>query len=151
MSGKTICFFSRLYSFPNERKYLEEFARAHKPELPASAPTEALLLVVSVNPEVPPAEAGYDIVAMRVGRLEEVGGYQLTVTARILDEDLFVATAKDAYYENWGDPNWEPESLEEALYETVLASNASPSPADIGYGLGEWGRMTPDAISPVAP
>jgi hypothetical protein len=145
MSEKTICFFSRLYSFPENRQYLEEFALTHKPELNASAPTETLLLAVCINPEVPPAEAGYDIVSRRIGRLDQVGGYQLTVTARVFDEGRLVAAAKDAYYENWGDEKWVPKTLEEALYETVLASNSNPSPCDIGYEFGEWGPEAPES------
>lgn len=79
--------------------------------------------------------------------LEEAGLEKLAVTslsirgstmrfeiqAQIQSMQTMVAAARDAYLGSWFDGGWLPRSPQEALFELCLASNANPSPSDIGF------------------
>jgi hypothetical protein len=76
--------------------------------------------------------------ALRSPRLAEPDLYQVYVKTRVFDEDAFWAAAQDVYFETWGQEDWEPDNLEEALYELVLASNSNPSPSNLGFEIVDW-------------
>ena len=67
----------------------------------------------------------------------------MTVIAKVNDQGLMTAKARDAYAENWQDEKWYPESPEEALWELTLASNDNPCPSDFGFEIKEMEPAAP--------
>lgn len=141
MTDKHIAFCAKLRVQPDEHALLLESAQ----DLDSEAETvEESLRVLCVYPEAAPVDSGYELVdGTEVTRLPESNLYQVYVKARIFDEIAFRAAAKDAYFENWGQEDWEPETLAEALYELVLASNPNTSPVDLGFEIVDWRPLDP--------
>lgn len=121
------------------------FAVSDLPALRAYAETRELdvdspdmLADVLTNPDTAPLDAGYEILRKRVRN----DGPQmvLEVLVRVFNEARLVDEAQNCYEACWQDASWRPETMEEALYEVLVASNESPSPNECGYELVE---MTP--------
>lgn len=84
----------------------------------------------------PPVETGFEIVSSIVSRDEQQNVFHVGYRLKILDEASFVAEARRRYNSCWGDGDWMPESLGEAGYEILVASNGNPkSPADNGFEI----------------
>ena len=62
----------------------------------------------------------------------------VTLYAQIADQAALRRDAMQAYVECWQDDDWTPENPSKALYELYLASNDLPSPADVGYEIGNF-------------
>jgi hypothetical protein len=105
---------------------------------------EAAILETMIAPPVPPAKAGFEI---RSRRLEEIGdeGFRILVEAEVSDEGALVKAASEAWGACWGDPDWRPRSVEEALQELLFHSNANPCPSDMGF---EFIGCSPDPAIP---
>jgi hypothetical protein len=41
----------------------------------------------------------------------------------------------------WGDEEWVPEDLAEALFEMLLAPNPNPSPSNLGFTVVDWCQL----------
>lgn len=138
MNVKHIAFCAKIRVQPDDHALLLESARDINDEAEVETVEEALR-VLCVYPGAAPVDSGYELVeGTEVARRVEPTLYQVCVKARVFDKDAFVAAAQDAYYESWGQEDWEPDNLEEALYELVLASNPNPSPSDLGFEIVEW-------------
>jgi hypothetical protein len=141
MSEKEMCFTAVLRVEPDDIRLLKRSACQWNSALSKNLTVEDALRVLCVNPSTAPGMVGYQVadVAVSASGSNDAGyDVELAVKGRLLDEAPFLAEAKDVYCENWGDEQWEPESMEEAFYELVLASNASPTPSDVGYSIVNW-------------
>jgi hypothetical protein len=80
------------------------------------------------------------------GRMEILTAFDIT------DEGALTRAAREAYADCWGDRDWMPGSLEETLYELYAASNANPSPDEMGFEFASWesARTTPQEDTPGA-
>lgn len=65
----------------------------------------------------------------------------MKVCAKVLDRGELVKAARGCYASCWGDETWLPRSPSEALYELLLASNANPSPDEMGFAIEEMAVM----------
>lgn len=82
----------------------------------------------------------------------DTGKLEILAAFDIEDEAALTRAARKAYSECWGDREWMPGSIEEALYETFAASNANPSPDEMGFEFAAWEsiRPTPQEDTPEA-
>ncbi|WP_206146819.1 hypothetical protein [Burkholderia sp. Tr-20390] len=96
-----------------------------------------LLEEAIVNPSVMPREAGYEIARSDVTELAD-GRYRMILVAHVVDDAAFAAEAVEEYARCWGSPPDHDLTIEEKLYEIAVASNANPSPSDIGIELIDW-------------
>ena len=71
------------------------------------------------------------------------GKLEILAAFDIEDEGALTRVARKAYAECWGDREWMPGSIEEALYETFAASNANPSPDEMGFEFAAWESIRP--------
>lgn len=92
--------------------------------------------------------------------LEEAGLEKLAVTSLSIRGDLMrfevqaqiksmksmVEASRDAYLENWFERAWLPNSPQTALFELCLASNANPSPSDIGFEFTDFHEFRAQAV-----
>jgi hypothetical protein len=111
-------------------------------QLENPTPQEALYAFL-VNPETAPLEGGFELLQGTEVTLE---GDQatLTITALVSDMPALKAAAEAAYEGCWGGSVMDPRSsAEELLYELLVASNASPSPCDVGYEIVDMTPTTP--------
>ncbi len=72
------------------------------------------------------------------------GKIEILAAFDIADEAALTRAAREAYADCWGDRDWVPGSLEETLYETYAASNANPSPDEMGFEFGDWESIRPE-------
>lgn len=93
----------------------------------------------AVNPEVPPVEAGYELIQGTELKQISESEFDLTVMAIVHDAQALLKAADDACESNWNtgplDIYEGTVTLDNLLYEVVLASNASASPVDCGYEI----------------
>lgn len=95
-----------------------------------------------VWPARSPAEVGYELNAGTcVTALPEPGIYQLLVDVTVRDVVGVMSEAEEVYREHWGDDEWTPDDLIEALAEILLGSNPNPSPGDLGFTIVRWGPL----------
>lgn len=66
------------------------------------------------------------------------------VAVRVQDAPRLIAYAKERYKASWGDSEWEPEDLAEAVFEALIASNENPSPDLIGIEIGDHEAVVRD-------
>lgn len=97
-----------------------------------------------VNPARAPLDTGFEI--LRKTAVPDGAAWVLEVECRVLDEASVITEAKARYAECWGDPNWTPPSIEEALYEVLVASNDSPSPDLVGFEIKDWDSVAPELL-----
>lgn len=120
----------------------DEFSVRAFAGMPAStvawAPFEDALRATVLNP-APPIGAGYRLLPnAEVRRLhyESRGAtWFILVKVEVLDAPALMEEARTRYRACWADDSWMPASLEEAMYEILVASNASPAPMDLGFEL----------------
>lgn len=92
--------------------------------------------VVVINAEKAPVDTGFEIVSSVVAPAAQEKAYEIDFHLTITDESAFIAEARRRYFSCWGDNDWLPESLSEAGYEILVASNGNPeSPLDIGFEI----------------
>jgi hypothetical protein len=92
--------------------------------------------VVVINAEKAPVDTGFEIVSSPVASAGQENAYHIDFHLRITDEAAFVTEARRRYLACWGQDDWLPESLSEAGYEILVASNGNPeSPLDIGFEI----------------
>lgn len=78
------------------------------------------------------AEAGLDSASVTHAILLDASLY-IEVTAHISDPERLTRAARSAYLDCWGDDEWLPSGPCEAIFELALASNANPSPDEMGF------------------
>lgn len=61
------------------------------------------------------------------------GHLHIEVTAEVENPEALTRAARAAYVDCWGDDKWLPSGPREALMEFALASNANPSPDEMGF------------------
>lgn len=133
-----------------EPEVMAAFARTLDPDLDPDAGKAVIVEEILVNPPQAPLDAGYEIRTKTV-RDVGLGRFVLDLEAEILDEAQFLTAARSAYANAWSE-EFEPENLGHALYEVVVASNASPSPVEIGFEIVTYDyRGEPVAPSSPAP
>ncbi len=115
----------------DDQETLLAFARTLNPDLDAVPTVEEALAESLVNPRAAPLDSGYEIHSFGVTRRPD-GKYLFALDAEVLDVGALLAAASESYRTSWGE-EMEAENMGEALYEHVLASNASPAPLDIGF------------------
>ena len=102
----------------------------------AQAPLPLNLAYALLVPSAPPCERGYTLLASgAIAVSDRPGEYDLTVVVRVSQRRRFVEEARHGYHAHWGDADWWPGTLAEAAYEILLASNANPSPSELGVAL----------------
>ena len=79
-------------------------------------------------------QAGLDGMACHDLRSEH-GFIKFDITAQVSDFGKFVARARTAMADCFGDRDWYPASPENALDEFAMASNANPSPDEMGFEI----------------
>lgn len=60
---------------------------------------------------------------------------RIILDVAIRDEKLLMNYAKQRHKGCWEDNGWEPRNIAEAVYEALIASNESPSPAEYGIEI----------------
>lgn len=133
-----------------EPDVMAAFARTLNPDIGTDATQIEVFEEILVNPPGAPLDDGYEI-GRRAVRDVGFGRYVLDLEAEIVDEARFLAAVRSAYAKAWSE-DFEPENLGHALYEIVVASNASPGPVEIGFEIitHEY-RGAPAASSSPAP
>lgn len=99
------------------------------------------ILAGMMKPPADPEAAGFRIISSSL--LEEKGQILIEVAAEVQDADKLFAAARQAYRDCWSDGHWSPDHPEEALYELLFASNANPSPDQMGFAFEAWGPLPP--------
>jgi hypothetical protein len=61
--------------------------------------------------------------------------YYLLAWIEVSDPSALVSYAQQRYEASWGDPEWEPEDIGQALEEAYVSSNNLPSPDLMGYEI----------------
>jgi len=103
--------------------------------------TPDAILAGMMKPPVDLEAAGFRITSSSL--LEEKGQILIEVAAKVLDQDRLFAAARQAYLDCWSDEIWSPAHPEEALFELLFASNANPSPDQMGFAFEAWGPLPP--------
>ncbi len=85
-----------------------------------------------VRSPVGPGEAGIGRIAVTDLSVDRDNVY-FELTAEVVSLRALTRAARDAYAECWGDRRWLPRTLEEALFELTLGSNANPPPDEMGF------------------
>lgn len=104
-----------------------------------------------MNPRKAPLDCGYEILTVSVQR--DHGGenrYLMSLTADVEDPAALAAAARESWDAAWEGEEFEATTTDEALYEVVLGSNASPGPLELGFEIVDhWGRGGPlPAVTP---
>ena len=111
--------------------------------------TEEILEEGLVNPRKAPLDCGYEILTVGVQRDHGAENrYLMTLTADVTDPAALSAAARESWDAAWPGEAFEVSTTDEALYEVVLGSNASPAPLDLGFEIVDhWGQgeLLPDA------
>jgi len=95
-----------------------------------------------INPSKPPVDSGYEILEETKAVATDADDiFLLKVAINVNDEQALTKEARERYESCWGDNLWRPGSLGEAAYEVMVASNASPSPTDIGFEIYDWAMV----------
>jgi hypothetical protein len=104
------------------------------------------------NPMTPPVDSGYEILQGTHITMSGEGEHQdilATFNIRVLDPVKLQAEACARYRDCWGgnfnELDTTPPSVEQMLYEVLVASNASPSPCEAGYEIVAYRPTTPEA------
>ena len=117
------------------REYAVSLRGAHL----SSAPLATVVLATVINPAEPPEECGFRILsstkAIRVANLRADAKFRLQVDVEVTCPDKLLMGAIGRYEACWGDREWVPAYPADALFEILIASNANPSPSDIGVEL----------------
>jgi hypothetical protein len=107
------------------------------------------------NPTRPPVDVGFEYLAVEdeVVRLQSTKDgderYRVSVHCNVHDVEALVAESLQEYVRCWDDKSWFPETVEEALYEVILASNANPSPVEVGFEIRDSVYLTTNKIDPL--
>lgn len=120
----------------------KDFARLHGAKVPELALTsseiEQLILKYFVNPSVEPKQAGFVFNNATRCFLKTAQKVELTLVCDVFDSEALHEQAAFAYSSCWGALGYKMANDAEALYELTIASNANPSPADIGVLIVDW-------------
>ena len=142
MTEKNVSFKVQLRVLPEDIELLRKSARELDEDDVVGeedCTVEQALWSLCITPATPPVEVGYQILTgTEVTRLAEPNMYQLVVNVGVFKEAGVFAEAERIYFECWGDDEWVADTLEEALYELLLASNPNPSPCDLGFEIVDW-------------
>jgi hypothetical protein len=142
MIEKKVSFRALLKVEPDDVELLLQSARERDGRFKQLNTLPEALRSLCVWPAEAPADVGYVLDAgTEVTPLAEAGTYQLTVNATVRNEAGVVTAAQIAFFETWGDEEWVPEDLAEALFEMLLASNPNPSPSNLGFTVVDWCRL----------
>jgi hypothetical protein len=95
-----------------------------------------LKALVTENENPPPAAYGLRFLQTSAAA-ESSRSIRLEVSVQVSDPAALLEFATVRYQQMWFEP-WEPASLEEALWEALIASNLNPSPDLCGLELGGW-------------
>lgn len=138
----TLAINLRILDMEDVRRHAEDV----DPEY-GSTDGEAIAAAVC-NPQIQPLDTGFEITSTSV--LITDANARLTIACTILDEDAVVTEARARYGACWGpvgEADWNPQSIHEALYEILVASNASPSPDVCGFEIANYRTVDrePDA------
>jgi len=119
---------------------LRRHARSLDPSLPADETDwKKIIPTALINPVGGLAALDAKITAVAVSEVKEPKRkfWRMIVTATVSDIDHLVATAQKRYAACWYDHAWVPTHVQEALWEVLVTSNASPSPDMVGYEILE--------------
>jgi hypothetical protein len=95
-----------------------------------------MIELVVINPDRPPLDKGYEIVRSTATKGAGETNYEIDFHLRITDQVAFIGEVRRCWNSCWGDNDYLPESLAEAGYEILVASNANPeSPLDLGFEI----------------
>jgi hypothetical protein len=139
----TLAIDLRILDIEDIRRHAEDV----DPEY-GSTDGEAIAAAVC-NPQTPPLDTGFEITSASVLITET--NARLTIACTILDEDAVVTEARARYGACWGpvgEAEWNPQSIHEALYEILVASNASPSPDVCGFEIATYRAMDQEHDAP---
>ena len=123
----------------NDETALREHAVTLRGERARSTTLVTAVLAAVINPAEPPEECGFRILsstnATNVGSMRANPKFRIHVDVEITCPDKLLMTAIGRYQACWGDPDWVPDNPADALFEILIASNANPSPNDIGLEI----------------
>lgn len=102
------------------------------------------------NPGRPPQETGFELISTVPSESAD-GRIRIMFDAKILDASAVIAEARDCYAASWMNHDWQPETLEEAVYEILVASNANASPVDHGFEIHDFAPVTSTPVPSPAP
>ena len=71
----------------------------------------------------------------------------ISLSIEVHEPDQLTEYAKKRYEACWGEKDWEPADLGEAVYEALIASNENPAPLD--YGIEIVNSVCADWTNPI--
>lgn len=95
------------------------------------------IVMTVCNPATAPLETGFELIST-VPSNETDGLTTIKFQATALDPAAIIGEARECYAAAWMDTDWTPPSIEEALYEILVASNANGSPVDHGFEIVDF-------------
>ncbi len=118
---------------------LREYAVALRGSHLAAAPIPVLLLAALINPADGPEVCGFRVLsstkAFRVASATSDARFRVHIDVEITCPDKLLDCSIARYATCWGDQSWIPTYPDDAVFEILIASNANPSPSDIGVEL----------------
>lgn len=135
-----------------------DLLRDHAEEIMGEAPCSLPAAICNgvVNPAHAPLDHGYEIMQKHAEQI--LDKYMMHVLVRVFDEKAVIAEAKSCHEKYWQDGEWEPENVERALYDILVACNDNAEGTDqrfdIGVELIEFApgeTVEPVKVTPSAP
>ncbi len=113
--------------------------------LPNNASFSAYAVAALINPERKPEHTGFRLLDARGAKLGRTDPKRypnrspeavVAVDTEVFDPDAVMIEAKRRYWECWHEDDWDFPTVGDALYNILIASNASPlMPLDLGFEL----------------
>jgi hypothetical protein len=85
-----------------------------------------------ISADEPPLDHGYEITSIDVAVVSEKQ-FNILVSLNVSDEQAMIKEARSCYRNVWQDNEWTPETLGEAAYELLCASNDRPGADILGF------------------
>jgi hypothetical protein len=100
-----------------------------------------------ISADEPPLDHGYEIRSTDVTAISEKQ-FSILVSVNVTDEQAMIKEVRNCYSAVWQDSDWKPESLGEAVYELLCASNERPSPDTVGFEFVDQKYLVDQAVDP---
>ncbi len=117
--------------------YLEEEAESILPgnQMVFADPSRLLLQLFLAHPESPPGTEVIKSDSGRVAGKPRSATYYVSGLIKVTDPGALAKFAQARYRACYGDPDWRPDNLAEAIEEAFVASNVLPSPDTLGIEI----------------
>lgn len=113
-----------------------DLLRDHAEQIMGEAPCSLPAAICNgvVNPAHAPLDHGYEIMQKHAEQI--LDKYMMHILVRVFDEKAVIAEAKSCHEKYWQDGEWEPENVERALYDILVACNDNAEGTDQRFDIG---------------